>query len=55
MKHDMSPMLLMIMQKLLQEFPKYNYCRVQAWQYPAITAKSHTLKLMIEVTVADEA
>lgn len=52
---DMTPMLLLIMNNILQKFSKYQYIRVEAWQYPALLdPKSKTLKIMIEVTVGDD-
>lgn len=53
-KADMTPLMLMIMARILREFPKYQYVRVQAWQYPAVDPKSKTLKVMIEVTAGDD-
>ena len=55
MKHvDMTPMMLLIMDSILRKFPKYQYVRVEAWQYPAVDPKSKTLKIMIEVTAGDD-
>lgn len=55
MKEEKTLSLLMIMDNIIQKFPRFKCVRVQAWQYPSLSgSKLKTLRIMIEVRVNEE-